>query len=128
MTTVVGSSKAVPVENSIIADGANTDIFGTTSWYPTYSQLTLGDDLRPTDDSKIFFGYKSGEDRRLRNAILEAVAAALDDEGYEEPVVTRLLAARQPTANASASGTPELRVEVVAVDENDEEEQEEGDR
>lgn len=120
MTTTPGSSWAVSVENSIVADGTNTDVYGTTSWYPTYGQLTLGDDLRPTDDSKIFFGYKSGEGRRLRNAILEAVAAALNDQGYEEPVVTRLLAARQLTTGTGSGGSRELRVTISPASEDEE--------
>ena len=120
MTTTPGSSWAVSVENSIVADGTNTHVYDSTSWYPTYSQLTLGDDLRPTDDSKIFFGYESGEGRRLRNAILEAVAAALNDQGYEEPVVTRLLAARQLTTGTGSGGSRELRVTISPASEDEE--------
>lgn len=85
--------------NSIVSIGSYDGGFVDTSWCPAYSAASFGDDLRPVDDSKRFYGYGSGADRRLRNAILADVADALTNEGYPSNVVVRLLAKRQSVAS-----------------------------
>lgn len=92
-------------ENSIFSV-ADRQSATTTSLYPAYGEIEYGDDLRPKDYSKRFFGYGSGNDRGLRNAILTDVAAALADEGYPSNVVVRLLARRQPAAAAEPPSRP----------------------
>jgi len=90
------------IVNSIFSAGSYEGGFIGTSWYPAYGAAPFGDDLRPVDDSKRFYGYGSGADRRLRNAILADVADALTNEGYPSNVVMRLLAKRQPVAMSVA--------------------------
>lgn len=84
--------------NSIVSVGSNSSGVAGSNFFPAYDEIAYGDDLRPTDFSKRFFGYMSGNDRGLRNAILADVADALANEGYPSNVVVRLLARRQPAA------------------------------
>ena len=101
-----GSGSAGLTGDNCIFSVADRQFATSTSLYPAYGEIEYGDDLRPKDYSKRFFGYGSGNDRGLRNAILTDVAAALADEGYPSNVVVRLLARRQPAAVAEPPSRP----------------------
>lgn len=101
-----GSGSAGLGGENNICSVADRQFATSTSLYPAYGEIEYGDDLRPKDYSKRFFGYGSGNDRGLRNAILTDVAAALADEGYPSNVVVRLLARRQPAAVAEPPSRP----------------------
>ena len=102
--------------NSIISVQDSTQAASGTSIYPAYGEVEYGDDLRPKDYSKRFFGYMSGNDRGLRNAILTDVSEALREEGYTN-VAVRVLALRQPAIHDEApSPAVGQQLPVVAPD------------
>jgi len=111
-TNVNGSSSvsANYLWNSIYSVGSNSSGVSGTNFFPAYDEIAYGDDLRPTDFSKRFFGYMSGNDRGLKNAILSDVADALSNEGYPSNVVVRLLARRQPAAVPAAAPARPMRM------------------